>query len=104
MSDLPKKLPRFTYRYFWNVDPAKIQISQSLPTVLEVLLERGNLRTYRWIIKNIPVKKIAETVRRSRQLRRKTATFWARYLKLDNSEVKCLSPEYRQLPSKPFYG
>lgn len=103
-QNIPLVLPKFTHRFFWNTDPAKLNLRRSIKFALEVLLERGDLKTYKWIASHIPQATIVSTVKTSRNLRRKTATFWAKYLGIPESEVECLKPAYRHGPNKVFYA
>jgi len=66
------------------------------------LLEHGDLVAIRWLLRTYTRKEIAEVVKQSRQLSRKSANFWRLQLAIPKSEVYALNRPYLLSP-EPFY-
>lgn len=87
-------LPKFLYRYFWDIDPKKLNFRKHPQYVIQRLLELGDEKAVRWVRGNFSEEKIAETVKRRRGFSPRTANFWAAFLKIPKRQVKCLQKPY----------
>lgn len=96
--------PPFLYGFFWDVDATKVNPSENPPCVVHRLLDKGNLEAARWVLHSFPRYVIVETLKKRRDFSPWNGTFWARYLKIPESEVACLQPSYRTMRSQhwPF--
>ncbi len=95
-------IPRKFYKFFWDVQPEKLDIDRNAVFILERLLEMGDDDVIAWVRAAYPEETIKEVVRNSSRLSRKTARFWQVFLGLKEGEVKCLSRSYRQA-EKPLW-
>lgn len=84
-------LPSYTYRFFWDVDPATLDVSAYRRYVVERLLELGDVPAVRWLLANFSPNEIIDVLRTSRRLSRLSANFWAVYFGVDKEDLPCLS-------------
>lgn len=50
---MANKLPRRFYQYFWDVVPAKIDLSRNAEFVVKRILEHGQTQDVRWVVKKL---------------------------------------------------
>jgi len=62
--------------FFWDADPAALDIRLHKTYIIERLLELGDERAVRWLFAAYPRPEIAEVVRTSRSLSKKSRSFW----------------------------
>jgi hypothetical protein len=91
-----KRLPECTYRYFWEVDPANLDVSEHSGYVIERLLEYGDLFSVRWMERRFSREEIAEVLKTSQSLSRKSANFWLNVLGVPSGEVRCMSKPFQK--------
>jgi hypothetical protein len=84
-------LPADLFHYFWDIDPAQLDVDCYRAYVVERLLEYGDETAVRWLLATFPPAEMAEVLRTSRQLSRRSANFWALYFGVDKDDVRCLS-------------
>jgi len=76
-----RKLPSFLKKYFWDVDFERINLKEHEYYVIERLLEYGDLRAIKWLLKNFDKRKIKKVLNSSRALSKKTKIFFSTCLK-----------------------
>lgn len=89
------RLPEHAYKYFWDIDPAKLDVSQYPRYVIERLLEYGDFPELRWLFGRFSSEEIVEVLKRSRALSRKRARSWANYFNVSPEEIRCLRKSYQ---------
>lgn len=90
-------LPDFAHRFFWDVDPTRLDPETHPEYVIERLLEHGDLRSVRWMLNNFPLPQIVCVLKTSRRLSAFSANFWALFFEVDKENVLCLStPSLRE--------
>jgi len=97
-STITHPLPPYTYRHFWDIDPAQLDVARYPTYVIERLLEHGDLPSVRWLLSTFPREMIVQVLQRSRKLSRRSANFWALYLDVDKESVECLSRPCQNRP------
>ena len=97
-----RRLPRRLDKFFWDVYPGRIDLDQHSEYVIARLLEHGDLGAIQWVMKSYSKEEIANVVKQSRQLSRKTANFWRLRLAIPRSTVYALKRPYLVSP-EPFY-
>lgn len=97
-----RRLPRYLHQFFWDVIPRQVDLGEHSEYVIARLLEHGDLAAIRWLLRTYTKKEIAEVVRQSRQLSRKSANFWRLQLAIPKAEVYALNRPYLLSP-EPFY-
>jgi len=78
MKRLQKKstIP-FRQALFWDVDPKKINPRRNAQYVVERILDFGNDREVRWMMRYYPSRFIKKTVEKSRSLDPKSRALWS---------------------------
>jgi len=94
-SQFANHLPECAYRYFWDINPANLDVSKYPRYVIERLLEYGDLPSVRWMERRFSREEIVEVLKTSRRLSARSANFWALYFCLPVEEVRCLSKRFR---------
>lgn len=83
-------LPASAYKYFWEIDPAELAVTEHPRYVIERLLEYGDFPELRWLFQNFSRDNIIETLKTSRRLSRRRASAWANYFDVPQVEIRCL--------------
>ncbi len=91
---LPDRIPPSLYRFFWDVDSAKVNPRTSPEYVINRLLDKGNLEAARWVLHAMPRQIVIDAFKNRRDFSPRTGTFWAQYLGISEKEVACLNPSY----------
>jgi len=94
------QLPHTLYKFFWDVNPEKIDLTLRAPYVINRLLDKGDLEAARWVLKSYPKETIIETFRKRKDFSPWNGTFWANLLEIPREEVACLEPSYRLMRKK----
>jgi len=76
-----RKLPSFLKKYFWDVDFESINLEEHEYYVIERLLEYGDLKAIKWLLKNFDKEKLKKVLDSSRALSKKTKIFFSNCLK-----------------------
>lgn len=92
-----KKLPFFLKQYFWDVDFEKLELETSKTFILKRVLDRGNDKALKWLLKHYTKNDIRELLLTTRDLSAKTANFWADLLNIDKRKVVCLQKPYSRI-------
>lgn len=92
-----QKLPSFLKPYFWDVDFNKLAPKKYKTFILKRVLDRGDDKAMRWLLKHYTKEDIKELITTTRDLSAKTANFWATYLKVDPKKVPCLQKPYSRI-------
>lgn len=91
------RLPEFLRPLFWDVDFDQLRIPGHERYIIERILELGDVAEVRWMFQTFPRDLILQALRRSRNLSRKSALFWASFLEVPTRGIRCLSRRSRQL-------
>lgn len=94
---MQKKLPIFLKQYFWDVDFNKIDPEKSRIFVLKRILDRGNDKALKWMLKHYTKGDIRQLLLTTRDLSAKTANYWADLLDVDKRKVVCLQKPYSRI-------
>ena len=92
-----KKLPIFLKQYFWDVAFEKINPEKSRTFVLKRILDRGNDKALKWMLKHYTKDDIRQLLLTTRDLSAKTANFWADLLNINHKKVPCLQKPYSRI-------
>ncbi|MBI4009380.1 hypothetical protein HY357_04040 [Candidatus Roizmanbacteria bacterium] len=94
---LPTNIPKSLYRYFWDVNPKKVNPKESPYFVINRLLDKGNVESVRWVIRSFTKEQIKETFKRFKDFRAQVGNFWSLFFQLPKKEVACLQPHYLKM-------
>lgn len=95
MKPLPKKFKQ----YFWDT-PIQQLTSKNKEQIINRLLEYGDEQAYSWCIQNFKQPEIIETIRKSRNLSKKTANFLALIFNIPKNQILCLNKSYLKTHKK----
>lgn len=88
------QLPEYLRSYFWDVNFEDLEIKKHTFFVVKRVLDRGNLRDVRWLIKTYGKSSIKAVIIKTKDLARPTGNFWADILGLDKKRIPCLQKPY----------
>lgn len=91
MKTFQEILERYRIDAFWDTDVQSIDPILHREFVIERLLQYGGMEGIRWILENWGADAIKNVVKKSRNISRMTATFWAVYFDLTLKSIRCLS-------------
>lgn len=64
--------------------------------IIERIIEWGDIKSVRWLLKRYSAKAIKELVKKSRAISKKAANFWAVYLNIPKKDILCLSKQFQK--------
>ena len=88
--------------YFWDVDIGKLNPKQYPEYIIGRILEYGRPDAVQWVIKTFDKKLIRQSVKKNREMSRKTAEFWGNYFGLRKKEILCLKKPYQKTQNAPW--
>jgi len=71
-----KKVPQKLHRFFWDVDPLKLDTKSNTKYIVERILEMGDLNAIQWLEWIYPAKVIMEVIETTRKVSQKSKNFW----------------------------
>lgn len=77
-------------KYFWDVNPETLDTTEDASFIIGRILEYGDIKAARWLIRAYPEEKITEIVKTMRVLSAKSARFWQEYFHIKEDEMLCL--------------
>lgn len=95
-----KKLPSFLKQYFWDVDFEKVNQDKSDTYITERLLEFGNIKAIRWLLKTYGKNLIKKVIMTRRGISPKTANFWGIMLNVPKSQILCFKKGFPNPPTR----
>jgi len=93
--DQKNRLPKHAYKFFWEIDPTILDVSQHPRYVIARLLEYGDLPELRWLFSRFSREEIIDTIKQARNLSRRRAASWANYFDIPQMEIWCLNKPYQ---------
>ncbi len=93
------QLPAYTHRFFWDIDPDKLNVDDYRVYVIERLLEYGDPPAVKWMLASFHGETIISVLQSSRRLSALSANFWALYFNVDKETMPCLSSRYQKEPN-----
>ena len=96
-------LPREMHRFFWDCDPAQLDVDEHAGLILTRLLDYGDFAAARWASQTYGEERLRSflVTRGRKTLSRKTIAFWRAFLGL--SDEPCLQPSSLR-NSRPFWN
>ena len=91
-------MPKQFYKYFWDTDPATIDVENKAAYVITRLLQWGRVEELKWLKQNYGLEALKVVVRRSRELSAKHANFYSLIYDIPPEEVLCLQMGSLQQP------
>ena len=69
-------IPEAIHRYFWDVDPASLDLVDNQRFIIERILEKGNVDAVQWMKQQYPEQALRDVVATGRQLSPKSRHYW----------------------------
>ena len=85
-----KSLPKFLKKYFWDVEPEKINLKKNKVYVLRRILNYGDGKAVAWMYNNFKKSEIKNILCGFRGYSQKSANYWALILDIPREKVLCL--------------
>lgn len=85
---------------FWDVDIEKVDPEKNSKFIIERVLKYGLTEHVNWLLHNYSERSIVEVVKKSKNIDRKTANYWAIHFHIPRQEILCIK---RQLMQDCFY-
>ena len=92
-----KSAPKFLKKYFWEIDFDRLDVEAHPQYILERILEYGDERAIRWMMRRFSRAEVADILFRFRSLSPKSANFWAVVFNVDKKKVLCLQKHYLEI-------
>jgi len=90
------KLPNFLKKYFWDVDFLELKKENHSRFIIERILEFGDQKAVKWMMKNFGLEEIKKVLRQSRNLSTKSANFWRFIFNVRRDRILCLKESFQK--------
>ncbi len=70
-------LPEEMYRFFWDTNPASIQLQKHANYIIDRILHYGDIPSWKWLLSVYERENIQDRVLMSKQLSKKDTTFFS---------------------------
>jgi len=91
-----EKIPESVKVILWDVDIEKLDIKRHKKFIIERIIKYGNEKDVGWMLKTYSLKEIGEVVKKSKNIDRKSANYWALRLNIPREEIYCLRNTYQK--------
>lgn len=100
-----KKLPKFLQPCLWSYDLEKMDIKDDKETIITQVLNFGNVKSVKWLLKTYPEKDIIETVRYPQRgsWTKETLNYWLKMLEIKIPKIIKLLAIQNIFPNKKLY-
>ena len=85
---------------FWDFDIEKIDLKKDREFIIERILKYGLPEQVNWLLDNYTEKLIVEVIKKSKNIDKKTANYWAIHFQIPKKNILCLK---RPLIQDCFY-
>lgn len=92
--ETPINIPKNLYRFFWDVNPEKVNPKEKPYFVIQRLLDKGDVEAVKWTRHNFSNEQIAEVFLKLRDFNARIGRFWTLILDLPVKKVICLQEPY----------
>lgn len=92
MENIP--IPSRFWKFFWDIDIAKLDHSRKASFIIQRLLDKGNHAAVKWLRKHYKENQIKETLMKNRGFSPRTAIFWSIFYNIPKSKIVCLQTPY----------
>ncbi len=95
-------IPSQLSKYFWDSDFTQLIYNERKKYITERLLEYGDIDAFLWLKKNVGDEYILSVLKKSRNISKKTAHFFALLFKnqINEKEIVCLQKDFRDKHKK----
>ena len=79
------------------MDVKKLDINNNAYTIINRLLEKGNIEAANWVKENFEEEQIIYTIKNFRDFSLRNAAFWALIYKIPLNQIICFQEPYRTI-------
>ncbi|OGK15985.1 hypothetical protein A2690_00840 [Candidatus Roizmanbacteria bacterium RIFCSPHIGHO2_01_FULL_39_12b] len=90
----PIKIPKSLYKFFWDVNPEKVNPREKPYFVIQRLLDKGDIEAVRFVRGNFEPSVIQKTLKNYRDFSLRSASFWGLLYQVPLSQIKCFQEPY----------
>lgn len=83
-------------KYFWDVDFKNLNAKRYSSFIIERILEYGDEKTVKWMLKNFDNSQIRKVLLKRRGLSRKSANYWSLVFDIPKNQILCLNKLYQK--------
>ena len=83
------EIPEYIKMVLWDVDTEEVDLKKHWFFIIERIMVYGNENDVQWMLGTFSKEQLIEVVKKSRNLNRKTANFWALWFGIDREEIRC---------------
>ena len=91
-----EKIPESVKIILWDVEVNKLDIRRHKRFIIERIIKYGNEKDVKWMLETYSLKEIRDVVKKSKNIDRKSANYWALRLNIPREEVYCLRNTYQR--------
>lgn len=91
------EIPEYIKMVLWDVDTEELDLKKHWFFVIERIMDYGNENDVQWMLGTFSKEQLIEVVKKSRNLNRKTANFWALWFGIDIEEIRCFKNTYQKI-------
>jgi hypothetical protein len=91
------KLPESFSKYFWDIDFNNLEVEKSSVFVIERILEYGDEKAVRWMLKNFDSSQIKKILSKRRGFSGRSANYWSLILNIPKNKILCLNKLYQKM-------
>ncbi|MDQ3021814.1 MAG: hypothetical protein M3R36_14770 [Bacteroidota bacterium] len=91
MTTLTKKEKALLKPIFWDIDIDNLDYENHKRYTIERILQYGLTEHINWMLEHFDKEDIAEAVKKSRSIDRKTANYWSIHLEISKDEILCFT-------------
>lgn len=91
------KLPASFKKYFWDVNFSELNLEKNREYIAERILEYGDVKAVRWMLKHIPRIVVRRVLQRSRGFSPRTINFWSLVFDIDRNKILCFQKSYQKM-------
>ncbi len=91
------EIPEYIKVVLWDVDIKELDLKKHWFFIIERIMVYGNENDVRWMLATFSKEQLIEVVKKSRNLDRKTANFWALWFGIDKEEIRCFKNTYQKI-------
>jgi hypothetical protein len=91
------EIPEYIKMVLWDVDTEELDLQKHWFFVIERIMDYGNENDVQWMLGTFSKEQLIEVVKKSRNLNRKTANFWALWFGIDREEIRCFKNTYQKI-------
>jgi hypothetical protein len=88
-------IPEYLYKYFWDTNPANIDIKENGSDIIHRILNEGDTMAIKWMFRNFETNLIKEVIMERRGFTPRSLNFWRLFFDIPKDKILCLNKSYQ---------